>query len=438
MNRTVPIPTLLAAVIACAACCVAARAADDDVDGGPRAQVQAATKDAIANLYDEVTRVQIGRRLSVGEFVDRTRSRDDLVRVLQRAQQIGGPRWIDDKTCQIEVQISGVAVGQALRRVAAANPKDSPISANEISRIVKDWDDRSFSATGLATSRVPVARAKPRTPRMGLQLDPWWNVPDAAREQAVAAAKADAARRSLSSLKPVLLTPRSDVGDVLALKDVNEAMQTWFVAQPAAKVELLEDLRAEVEVAVGPVETFQKFRVLATKQTDVPVPADDQGWAKVRDAFERRMATPIGRAVAQPKAAVRGNDVIGVKPPNGNNLVGVGAEKPLDLPKGAPAWAKKRIQATGRGETGRGKLANARLAEASAEEKLRVQIEDLTLNDGVSIGKAARTDARVAQAIKRALAKAKVDDADYHRDGSADVTVYLDLDKLWQELHDAE
>jgi hypothetical protein len=425
---------MLAAVVACAAFAGIARAADD-ADGGTRAQVQAATKDAIANLYDEVTRVQITRRLSVGEFVQRTRSADDLNRALQRAQQIGGPRWVDDKTCQIEVQISGVAVGQALRRVAAANPKDSPISANELSRIIKDWDDRSFSATGIATSRVPVARAKPRAPRMGLQLDPWWNVPDAAREQAVAAAKVDAARRSLSSLKPVLLTPRSDVGDVLALKDVNEAMQAWFVAHPAARVELLEDLRAEVEVAVGPADVFQKFRVLATKQTDVPVPADEQGWAKVGDAFER-MATPVGRAVAQPKAPVRGDDVIGVRPPGGNNLVGVG--KPVDLPKGAPAWASKRLKATGKGETGRSKLANARIAEANAEEQLRIQIEDLTLNDGVSVGKAARTDARVAQAIKRAIGKAKVGEAEYHRDGSADVTVYLDLEKFWQELQEGE
>ena len=43
-----------------------------------------------------------------------------------------------------------------------------------------------------------------------------------------------------------------------------------------------------------------------------------------------------------------------------------------------------------------------------------------------------------AHAIKHAVDRAKVGDADYHRDGTADVTVYTDLSDLWDELRNAD
>src|SRR5256885_12938336 len=210
-------------------------------DEPPRAQVIAATKDAVANLTDEVYRASLTRSLSVGDLVQRTRSADEFSKVLQRAQQIGGPRWIDDHTCQIELQISGAVVGQALKRIAAADPRRSPLSVNEVTRAVKDWDERSFSGTGAATSRLPVMKRR-RAPHMGLQRDPWWDVSEQARDQAVAAARLDAARRVISSVKPIVLTPKSDVGDVLAVKGVGDGMQEWLVSQPAARVELNDNL----------------------------------------------------------------------------------------------------------------------------------------------------------------------------------------------------
>src|SRR5689334_6563325 len=77
--------------------------ARDDVG---RSQVLAATKDAVDNLLDEVSRVPLTSRLSVGEFLRQTRSTEEMVKVLQRAQQMGGARWLDDHTCQVELEIS--------------------------------------------------------------------------------------------------------------------------------------------------------------------------------------------------------------------------------------------------------------------------------------------------------------------------------------------
>ncbi len=383
-----------------------------------RAQVRAATNDAVANLLEEVSRVPLTRNLSVGEFVRRTNSADELAKVLQRSQQIGEPRWIDDHTCQIELQISGPLVAQALKRAAASNPRRSPISLGDLDRAVKAWDQRSFTATGAATSKLPLARARPR-PQIGLQRDPWWDLPDAVREQTVTAAKVDAARRSLSSVRGIRLTSKSTLGDLLAIKEINEGMQRWMVAQPAASVDLRDDLEAEVELTVNPADAFATLQLLSTKQTDVAVPANDKEWSKVRDEFEQMLPAPIGRAVANPAAAQAG-------------------PKPLGLPQRPPAWVSKRLEASGSGAPARTKLLAARAAEAAAEAKLHKQIEELQWGPKITLAQAAKDDPRIEKAIIRAIARSKIGKADYHADGSADVAVYVDLDALWQELRDSE
>jgi hypothetical protein len=387
-----------------------------------RSQVRAATADAVANLVDKVSRTPLTRNLSVGEFVRRTNSTDELTKALQRAQQIGGPRWIDDYTCQIELQISGPVVAAALKRIAAANPRQTPILEGELTRAVQQWDERSFTATGAATSRVPVAKAR-GTDRIGAPRDLWRDVSQAAREQAVAAAKADAARRSLASVRAISLTPRSTVGDALAVKDVGEGMQRWFTSQTPARVELTDDMEAVVELSGTPTETYETFHDLALKQKEVPVPADEGGWNKTKDEFEHRMTTPIGRAAVSLTGA--GEAVIA-------------GPKPMALPSHPPRWVGRRLEETGNGAAGRSKLLAARQAEAAAEEKLLKQIEALELNDKQTLAQAAQEDPRVEQAIRRALTRTRIAKADYHANGAADVTVYLDLSEVWQELRDAE
>ncbi len=279
-----------------------------------RSQVRAATADAVANLVDKVSRTPLTRNLSVGEFVRRTNSTDELTKALQRAQQIGGPRWIDDYTCQIELQISGPVVAAALKRIAAANPRQTPILEGELTRAVQQWDERSFTATGAATSRIPIAKVR-GTDRIGGPPDAWRDVSQAAREQAVAAAKADAARRSLASVRAISLTPRSTVGDALAVKDVGDGMQRWLTSQTPARVELTDDMEAVVELSGTPAETYETFHDLALKQKEVPIPSDEGGWNKTKDEFEHRMVTPIGRAAVSLTGA--GEAVIAGPKPGG-------------------------------------------------------------------------------------------------------------------------
>lgn len=383
-----------------------------------RAQVSAATRDAVSNLMDEVSRAFVTRNTTVADILRKAGGYEELSKALQAAQLLGGPRWVDDHTCQVELQISGPRVGQALMRIVSSNPKESPVSPGELSRALKNWEDRVFSATGSATSAAPVARAKPR---MGLARDPWANIPKSAREQAIAAAKVDAANRSLASVSPVVLTPKSSVRDVLAVKGVGEGMQQWFVSQPTTRVELLDDLRAEVELAATPAQAFTELRTLSVKvvRNDLPLPADDQGWEAAKADFVKRMATPVGRGVV----------------PSENEVPDF-TRRPMGLAGGAraPEWVSKRVEATASGKS-KNKLLSARAAEASAQEKL-VQIVYDVQHDNQPLGKLAKADKRVAEAIRRGISHARIAKTEYLEDGGAKVTVYLDLADVWQELRD--
>src|SRR5678810_191648 len=64
-------------------------------------QISAATTNAVDKLYADIAQERLTPQLSVGQFLDLKSGRDRLVQSLRRADQIGGPRWLDQQTCQI-------------------------------------------------------------------------------------------------------------------------------------------------------------------------------------------------------------------------------------------------------------------------------------------------------------------------------------------------
>src|SRR5437660_4361521 len=84
-----------------------ATGADQPGDDARRAQVQAAATNAAVNLREQVLRMPLTRGIDVRAVVDRTQTLPALDQALQGAQQIGGPRWVDDRTCQVRLEIPG-------------------------------------------------------------------------------------------------------------------------------------------------------------------------------------------------------------------------------------------------------------------------------------------------------------------------------------------
>ncbi|MGB7157811.1 MAG: hypothetical protein WBD40_07080, partial [Tepidisphaeraceae bacterium] len=155
-------------------------------DRPKRDQIAAATDAAVRGLNEAVSKNTLAQGVTVATLLDKTSGHDKLTETLRRAEQIGGPRWVNE-TCQVRLEISGTRVASALVQIAAAKPEWSPIPPDVLAVKLKDWNKRTFSATGSSTGAAEIEHARP-----GGESGAWARVSDAERRGAVAQAKVNA------------------------------------------------------------------------------------------------------------------------------------------------------------------------------------------------------------------------------------------------------
>jgi hypothetical protein len=407
-RATISIPLLLSALLVLAT--LTARASQED---RRRAHVNAATAAAVDRLLQDVTALRINSQLTVGEFVHTTESIDELTQVLHRARQIGGPRWVDEQTCQIQLEISGQAVADTLVDIAARRPRQSPVQAEALARELRGWQDRSFSATGTSQSAERVTHLRP------VRATAWDRIDDTVRQQAIGIARQDAARRALDSVRSVELLPGLTVNDALSQPDVARHMTRWYDQRPIKIVTFKEDLQVDLTLGAPAEEAFDVL-VAALGQSDaVAVPQDPQGLAAARSMFIQRMAEPVGRA---------------------NVSVAALAEQPetLTIPQQVPDWVSRQLDAEGHSPPSRQRpLAGVQAATERANQNLRAQLGKLPLREGLTLDDAARKDPRIGQALDRAMFRARVYKVEHDADGSTTVRVMIDPRDVWSEIANA-
>lgn len=123
--------------------------------------IRAATARAVWALYDRVAAQPLTPNLNVGAYLKHMELVEEFTRLLRQADQLGGPRWIDEYTCQVQLEISAMRMAHVLRQFAAAYPNRSHITVQQIDRGVRAWAQTSFAATGSSTSPTALVRIKP-------------------------------------------------------------------------------------------------------------------------------------------------------------------------------------------------------------------------------------------------------------------------------------
>ncbi|MEO6437310.1 MAG: hypothetical protein ABIP55_16325 [Tepidisphaeraceae bacterium] len=378
-----------------------------------RDQVAAANGRALEALRMQVSTEPIGAGVTVSDLLRKTNSGKTFDRVLARAQQIGGPRWIDAQTCQVRLEIAGPAVSRALVEIASLNRLESPVPPDVLQGRLKEWDRRTFSATGTSTGAAGAEQVRPIADGLA-----WSKVEDDARRVAVAGARENAVARVMQTINPISLAGEKTVGDVLTNKAVAGEVETWLAGRPVTQVEFRDELQVRMTLAVPGDELFDVFRAAAVKVPDSTGPVNDAVWAKAREAFVARLAPMSCRGSAR---------------------AGAGKSRPstVELPRSPPQWIDRHLDAHGTSPARGSHLKAARAAEADATENLRAQLDPLALTAGLTVGDAARQDKQIADAIDRALVGARTTRVEYVDGGGARVTVSLPLRNLWDELQPA-
>ncbi len=376
-------------------------------DESRKTEVAAATSSAVNRLLDEVEAEPITGGVSVHLLIDKTASQPELLAVLQQAQQIGGPRWEDDQTCEIRLDINGDVVYRALVKIAADNPTTSPVPADVVRKNLSGWDGRVFSATGGCVDKLDAVHP----PASSIA---WKGAADQDVQAALQAARQDLVTRVLDSIGAVELPDNKHIGDALSNPPVASAMANWVGSRPLTRVDFREDSTVDVTLSITPAALCQEFRAVMSAHPDAaPLPADEAGWEKIAAQIAQAMASPVGHAALAPttRPAV------------------------LLLPTLAPAWVARQLDAEGNGPVAQSKLLSARIAEDDAVGHLHDQVLALAISEKQSLRDLAGGDAEFSALIDRAVARnVHVYAVDYHADGTVHVRASINLRELWEEI----
>jgi hypothetical protein len=373
-----------------------------------RDRVQAAYDNAMQSLRQQVDDVQIRPDLTVADLIEKVGGDDELATTLAKAQRIGGPRWLDDQTCQVRLDISGATVADSLKQIVGDHAKSSPVSLEALEPRLKDLTKKTFCAVGTSTGSKAIGGPRPIR-----EADGWAAVDDNARRQAVAAAKRDAVTRVIESVHDVPLAEEKTVGDVMNVKTVHDAVDQWLQGRPVTRVEFQQDFQVKLTLAAPAGDIYDTFASAAKAQTQVPVPKDAKQWDKLRERFTAKIHRITGHASATAPARV------------------VDAVQLPDVP---PDWVQQQLDAEGSSKPKADKLRAARAAETDALSRMRTQVEALPLTTGLTIAEAQKRDKRLADAIGRAIKEVHTYKVDYESDGSARVKVNLDLREVWESI----
>lgn len=406
-NLMTRLASILAVLVACLSLIGNAHA-----DDPARSQVSAATANALSALRTDVRSTRITSALTVAQFLDQTAAAEAFDDTIRQAQQIGAPRWVDDQTCQVRLELSGAKIAYSLVAIAATRPKLSPIPAAALEQTLSDWKARSFGATGtsISASKAPGIRPVDGGER-------WGTISDESRSAAMLAARQDATQRLIDNIRPITISDSQTVGDLLQREPVQKAVRSWVMTQPVTQVRFRDDLQVELTIATPSEELLQTVIDSARGTEGTTLPSDAKSLDDLEREFSRRVSASIGRASAT-ETSVTTRTVAAT----------------IELPDRPPEWVGTLLT-TEASSPGLGTpLGTKSAAERKATENLRARINALPLTRTQALEEAARQNPRIADAIDRTLLRARVYGVSYGADRSIAVKMSIDSNDLWTAL----
>jgi hypothetical protein len=239
-------------------------------------QINAAVDQAVAALQIQVERMPLNEQLTVGDLLDRTGGREELVKTLRRAQMVGGPRWIDSTTCQVRLEIAGPRVAGIISAIAAAHPKSSPIDPSALQQRLGDWQNQTFVSEGAnfsqsarttylapstAPDSAPPAPSSTQPADLIPQLPPSWvdhqleaagrSPPLSPALKTLRAAQADAQQSLLRQLQNLPLTSQVHLSEAMERNPaIQQAVERALGQARIDRVQYKEDGGVEVRMTL--------------------------------------------------------------------------------------------------------------------------------------------------------------------------------------------
>lgn len=436
-------------LVALAACFVATSIAQGGaISDKRRAQnkllaYRAARADAIRKLAEQIKGLQISSETSVRDFVTESDTINTALRTyLVGMREVGRPRYMEDGTCEVDMQIKLKSVAAALKSIHKAHYTSKKIKISQFDKMDVYNKVKIIKVTGMGAPRPELEEEEPLSiVGDGTPLNSFSHLTGEAKEywmarctgrgrlMAVRAARVDAFRRLAERIQGVRLSSTTTVRDFVTESDeINAATMAFIRGAKEIGIRYHKDeLIVEVELQV-------KLRSLLVQLKNASVNIETNKRISVRE---------FDQLIMRNKDTVIREIGMGVPPEKYLKNVTVIEQEIMSTAAGAPGWITQTYKMTGQGAIDDGntnaaqaKLMAYRAAELDARRKIAEYLDGLVITSNTSVRDFVAEADEIDTAMLTFQQGARVIEGSQKlmEDGTAEVTVEIELKPLWNMI----
>ncbi len=403
---------------------------------------RAARADAIRKLAERIQGLAITSETSVRDFVTESdQIQTSLTAWLSGAEEVGKPRHMEDGTCEVTMQVTLEEVKVNLERFHKEYYKGDRVKMKDLEKLTITTEEKVLKETGMGAPRVYEAMEEPgiAVPLANTAVDSLDNLRNPAkafwlahvqpqgRLMAVRAARVDGMRRLAERIAGVYITSETTVRDFVAESDeTNVSMQAFLRGAREKSIRYHDDeLIVEVDMEVTMTTVYAQLK----------------SWGEAHFKGDQVKMKKLEELTVTTKDEILKETGMGVPPTKYLKGADEAMVAVVNLGAQTPGWATQTMKATGYGaisdahadNPAQAKLMAYRAAELDARRKLAEQINGLVITSNTSVQDFVTADDRIETSMLAFQQGAHVLDNSRRiaEDGTAEVTVEIDLKPLW-------
>jgi len=399
---------------------------------------RAARADAMRKIAERIRGLHITSETLVKDFVaENDQIQTSMTAFLSGMKEIGKPKHLEDGTCEVVMEVPLETVIVTLKEWHDRYYKGNKYKGTDFEQMTVTNEIKMIREVGQGAQKeedetIPCEPdGRFDASKIPAKAMAFWkaHVTGQGRLMAERAARVDGMRRLAERIKGVMITSDTNVQDFVAESDqINVNMETFLQGARQSGIRYHDDeLIVEVDMEV-------------TLRT---VYASLKSWSDVHYKGDKVKASSFEELITTAKDTVIKETGMGVPPERYLKDVSVEMSQSMSLAAKVPDWAGMTKRAVGNAavDTATENAAQAKLmayrgAELDARRKLAEEINGLIIGSSTSVQDFVAQNDEIQTDMMAFQAGAHVVDGSQKlmEDGTAQVTVELDLRPLWDQI----
>ena len=399
---------------------------------------RAARADAMRKIAERIRGLHITSDTLVKDFVaENDQIQTSMTAFLSGMKEIGKPKHLEDGTCEVVMEVPLETVIVTLKEWHDRYYKGNKYKGTDFEQMTVTNEIKMIREVGQGAQKeedetIPCEPdGRFDASKIPAKAMAFWkaHVTGQGRLMAERAARVDGMRRLAERIKGVMITSDTNVQDFVAESDqINVNMETFLQGARQSGIRYHDDeLIVEVDMEV-------------TLRT---VYASLKSWSDVHYKGDKVKASSFEELITTAKDTVIKETGMGVPPERYLKDVSVEMSQSMSLAAKVPDWAGMTKRAVGNAavDTATENAAQAKLmayrgAELDARRKLAEEINGLIIGSSTSVQDFVAQNDEIQTDMMAFQAGAHVVDGSQKlmEDGTAQVTVELDLRPLWDQI----